>query len=96
MSAAGSNVSKTMIEYLTKKSINTSIYGISRSNKFDAELKKIGYHELFRVEEVDKIKSIFKKNNAVFLDCVGGNFAGGIFNILPSDSIMVNYGRLSK
>lgn len=32
----------------------------------------------------------------MFLDCVGGNFAGGIFNILPSDSMMVNYGRLSK
>lgn len=30
------------------------------------------------------------------MDCVGGNFAGEVFNILPPDSTMVNYGRLSK
>jgi hypothetical protein len=34
--------------------------------------------------------------NAAFLDCVGGSFAGLAFNNLPKNSIMVNYGRLSK
>lgn len=32
----------------------------------------------------------------MFLDCVGGNFAGQVFNCLPANSIMVNYGRLSR
>lgn len=32
----------------------------------------------------------------MFLDCVGGEFASKMFNCLPSDSIMISYGRLSK
>ena len=39
---------------------------------------------------------LINDDNSVFYDCVGGNFAGTIFNILPKNSIMVNYGRLSK
>lgn len=30
------------------------------------------------------------------MDCVGGDVAGGIFNHLPDNSTMINYGRLSK
>ena len=33
---------------------------------------------------------------AVFLDCVSGNFAGEVFNTLPPQSLLINYGRLSK
>jgi len=36
------------------------------------------------------------QTKTVFLDCVGGQFAGSVFNALSPDSIMVNYGRLSK
>lgn len=32
----------------------------------------------------------------MFMDCVGGSYAGQVFNALPPKSIMVNYGRLSK
>lgn len=44
------------------------------------------------------MKNAFREgaSNAVFLDCVGGNYAGQTFNVLPKASIMVNYGRLSK
>ena len=36
------------------------------------------------------------KGRSVFLDCIGGNFAGHVLNALPPNSLMVNYGRLSK
>lgn len=32
----------------------------------------------------------------MFLDCVGGSYAGRVFNTLPAESTMVNYGRLSQ
>ena len=36
------------------------------------------------------------QQKTVFLDCVGGPFAGNLFNSLSLNSVMVNYGRLSK
>jgi NADPH:quinone reductase-like Zn-dependent oxidoreductase len=36
------------------------------------------------------------QKKTVFLDCVGGQFAGNLFNSLSLNSVMVNYGRLSK
>jgi hypothetical protein len=44
------------------------------------------YNQLSRMEEIEKVKH----SNAVFLDCVGGNFAGGVTNALRSDSMMAN------
>jgi NADPH:quinone reductase-like Zn-dependent oxidoreductase len=97
LSAAASNVNKMIAQYLTKKHMNKTILGMSRSSQYDEELKKIGFDQVFRMEEFDNVKQVFEKSeNAVFLDCVGGNYAGNVFNILPRDSIMVNYGRLSK
>jgi NADPH:quinone reductase-like Zn-dependent oxidoreductase len=37
-----------------------------------------------------------EQEKTVFLDCVGGQFAASVFNSLSPNSIMVNYGRLSK
>jgi NADPH:quinone reductase-like Zn-dependent oxidoreductase len=49
------------------------------------------------MENVDGLKNELKNHGkTVFLDCVGGNVAGQIFNVLPPNSVMVNYGRLSK
>ena len=31
----------------------------------------------------------------MFLDCIGGQFAGSVFNALPAESMLVSYGRLS-
>lgn len=97
LSAASSNVSKMVVRLLARKWPSILIYGLSRSDNLDAELKALGYHSLFRMEEAPKLKEALRQDqNAVFLDCVGGNFAGNIFNVLPIGSTMVNYGRLSK
>lgn len=48
------------------------------------------------MEDIPKIKELTGQGRSAFLDCVGGEFAGKVFNALPKDSIMVNYGRLSK
>jgi hypothetical protein len=39
---------------------------------------------------------MLKSERCTFLDSVGGLFAGRTFNLLPKDSVMINYGRLSK
>jgi NADPH:quinone reductase-like Zn-dependent oxidoreductase len=96
LSAAASNVNKMTVQYLNKTLINKTIIGMCRSATYDDDLKKIGYDSLLRMDEFDNLKKALGDRNAVFLDCVGGNFAGHAFNALPRDSIMVNYGRLSK
>ena len=97
LSAATSNVSKMLVSYIKLISRDIKIYGISRSPQYDDYLKTLGYDELYRSDEIETIKSrLINDDNSVFYDCVGGNFAGTIFNILPKNSIMVNYGRLSK
>ncbi len=49
------------------------------------------------MDQIANLKEEIKNNGkAIFLDCVGGNFAGEVFNALPPKSVMVNYGRLSK
>jgi NADPH:quinone reductase-like Zn-dependent oxidoreductase len=97
LSAAASNVNKMAVQYLSTRLINKTILGMSRSAAYDNELKKLGYDQLFRMDDFDSVKRAFGEGaNAAFLDCVGGNFAGQAFNVLPKGSIMVNYGRLSK
>jgi NADPH:quinone reductase-like Zn-dependent oxidoreductase len=81
LSAAASNVNKMMVQYLTKTYSDKCIIGLSRSNSPAEQLKGMGYDHLFRMEEIEKVKQAFgKDSNAVFLDCVGGNFAGSVFN----------------
>lgn len=97
LSAASSNVNKMMVNFIVKNMKNKIIYGLSRSDKYDGELKVMGYNQLYRMDEVEKLKHDLKdQEKAVFFDCVGGKFAGTVFNSLPPDSLMVNYGRLSK
>lgn len=97
LSAAASNVNKMAVQYLSTRLINKTILGMSRSSNYDKELKKLGYDKLFRMDEFGSVKRAFgEETNTAFLDCVGGNFAGQTFNVLPRGSIMVNYGRLSK
>lgn len=49
------------------------------------------------MEETPALKEELKNHGkAIFMDCVGGNYAGQVFNALPPKSIMINYGRLSK
>jgi hypothetical protein len=49
------------------------------------------------MEQIEELKNELRNHGkTAFLDCVGGNFAGQVFNILPPNSSMVNYGRLSK
>jgi NADPH-dependent curcumin reductase CurA len=49
------------------------------------------------MEQIDELKKeLINHGKTVFFDCVGGNFAGQVFNILPPNSTMINYGRLSK
>lgn len=50
LSAAASNVNKMIVQYLSKKYLNKSIYGLSRSNSHDEELKRLGYEQLFRMD----------------------------------------------
>jgi hypothetical protein len=42
------------------------------------------------MEEIEGVRQTLKHPNAVFLDCVGGNFAGSVFNVLQRDSMMAN------
>lgn len=50
VSAASSNVNKMIVQYLRKKYLNKSIYGLSRSSSHDEELKRLGYEQLFRMD----------------------------------------------
>jgi NADPH:quinone reductase-like Zn-dependent oxidoreductase len=35
------------------------------------------------------------KGKTIFIDCVGGQYAGKVLNILPNESQLICYGRLS-
>ena len=49
------------------------------------------------MEEIQELKAELQNHGkTMFMDCVGGNYAGQVFNVLPPKSTMVNYGRLSK
>lgn len=49
------------------------------------------------MDEAHVLKAELKNHGkTLFMDCVGGSYAGQVFNALPPKSVMVNYGRLSK
>lgn len=43
LSAAASNTSKMLARIIRQKKPNASIFGLSRSDKYDNELKQLGY-----------------------------------------------------
>lgn len=86
-----------IVPYLKLIRKDIKVYGISRSPENDGNLKKSGFDEVYRPDQIETIKQkVVNDQNLVFYDSVGGNFASSMFNILPKNSIMVNYGRLSK
>ena len=97
LSAAASNTSRMLMKLIKKNKPDSKVFGMSRSEKYDEELRKIGYDSIFRMEQIQELKNQMKNHGkTVFLDCVSGNYAGQVFNILPSQSLLINYGRLSK
>lgn len=56
---------------------------------------ELGLTENFPIVEETCEEARKIKGKTVFLDCIGGDFAGKVFSSLPPDSLMINYGRLS-
>lgn len=56
LSAAASNVNKMAVQYLTKRHINKTIIGMSRSDHYDRELIGLGYDQVLRMDQHDKVK----------------------------------------
>ena len=77
LSAAASNTSKMLMKLIKKNNPSSKVYGMSRNDKYDDELKKMGYDRLFRMQQIEELKNELKNHGkTVFLDCVSGNYAG--------------------
>lgn len=97
LSAATSNTSRMIMKCLQRSRKDIRVFGISRSPKYDAELAEAGFHKIYRMDQTQELKSELQDlGKTMFMDCVGGNHAGQVFNCLPPQSQMVSYGRLSK
>lgn len=98
LSASNSELSRMMIRYFTHQ--KKQVYGMVRNINQREELLSLGAADIFVDTDAEHHALLKKveqlKEKVCFLDCIGGDFAGSVFNSLPAESTMVNYGRLSK
>lgn len=57
LSAATSNTSKMIAKLVKKNHPDFQVLGMSRSEKYDTDLLKLGYNRIFRMEQMDELKS---------------------------------------
>lgn len=95
LSAAASQLSFSIVKSLKDLKKSVKIYGMTRSDKKNDQLLDLGVEKVFPIHDdrCEGAKEI--SGRTVFLDCVGGNFAGRVFNSLPAKSLMINFGKLS-
>lgn len=98
VSAANSALGHMMIRYFSQHGKN--VHGIVRQASQAQQLLNLGAKSVFvdkDAEHTELLQQIQQlKEKTCFLDCIGGEFAGSVFNALPAQSTMLNYGRLSK
>lgn len=85
MSGAASQLNLMMIALIRKLRPLSKVYGLTRNGNYRTELIEKGYNDIFST--TDQFSEKFQlTSKTIFLDCVGGEFAGKVFNSMPNDS----------